>query len=172
MYTKDAIRFTLAASEEAVLASLKGIEDAPLTFPTANGGCHPLWIMGHLAIVEGLVYETLSGRENPAAAWGEMFSPGTVASPDASEYPALEVVKERYASLRAKNLALLDSMSEADLDKPTAHQPPGLEHLFDTYGKVLLTLGLHQMSHKAQLTDAARTAGRLGAVALPVAVAA
>src|SRR5260370_9706602 len=47
MYTKDAIRYSLNLADQAVMRSLETIEDAPLTFPTYNGGCHTLWLGGH-----------------------------------------------------------------------------------------------------------------------------
>jgi len=161
VYTKDAIRFTLATAEEAVLSSLKTIQDAPTAFPTANGGCHPLWVMGHLAFVEGVAHEILSGGENPAEDWAPLFAPGTTPSADAAKYPTLDEVRARYTKFRQKTLQVLDGLSEADLDRPTTKQPKGLEALFATPGKSLLTIALHQIGHKAQLTDALRSAGRV-----------
>jgi hypothetical protein len=43
---------------------------------------------------------------------------------------------------------------------PTASQPNGLEEHFATFGKALLTVALHQMSHRAHISDAIRAAGR------------
>ncbi|MEO8051140.1 MAG: DinB family protein, partial [Acidobacteriota bacterium] len=83
---------------------------------------------------------------------------------DASHYPSFEEVSARYAELRRRNLVLLDSFSEADLDKPTPFQPTGLEEHFATYGRALLTLAVHQ----GQVIDAIRAAGRAGAVAVQV----
>jgi len=161
VYTKDAIRFTLATAEEAVLSSLKTIQDTPTVFPTANGGCHPLWVMGHLAFVEGVAHEILSGGQNPAEDWASLFGPGTTPTADAATYPTLDEVRARYTKFRQKTLQLLDGLSEADLDRPTTKQPKGLEALFATPGKSLLTIALHQIGHKAQLTDAFRSAGRV-----------
>ncbi len=160
MYTKDAIRFSLALAEEAVLRSLLAINDAPLTFPTAKGGCHPLWVVGHLAFVEGLAYNLLSGKENPVADWAGMFGQDSTATADAGQYPQLAKVVEKYKQLRKTNLELLDSMSESDLDRATPWQPQGLEEHFATYGKSLLTLAMHQAMHRSQITDAIRSAGR------------
>ena len=78
MYTKDAIRYSLNMADQAVMRSLETIEDAPLTFPTENGGCHPLWVVGHLAFVEGLAHEMLSGGGNPVAHWAPIFGQDTV----------------------------------------------------------------------------------------------
>src|SRR5207302_5913522 len=73
MYTKDAIRYSLNMADQAVMRSLQTIEDAPLTFPTENGGCHPLWVVGHLAFVEGLTHEILGGGGNPVGEWAARF---------------------------------------------------------------------------------------------------
>jgi DinB superfamily len=160
MYTIDAIHFSLKLADEATMRALGTIEDLPLTFPTENGGCHPLWVIGHLAFVEGLTYEMLGGGGNPVAHWATIFGQNTVPTTDAAEYPAFEKVRDRYVELRKRNLQLLESMTEADLDKPTAWQPTGLEEHFATFGKALLTVAMHQMAHRGQITDAARAVGR------------
>ena len=166
MYTKDAILFSLNLAEDAVLRSLANIDDAPLTFPTENGGCHPLWVLGHLAFVEGLAYEILAGKQNPAGEWATLFGQDSTATNNVAQYPPLEEVVAKYMQLRRKNLQLLDSFSEIDLDKRTSWQPKGLEEHFATYGKSLLTIALHQMAHRGQITDAVRSAGR--SVGVPV----
>ena len=159
MSTQDAIRFSLNLADQAMIRSLKTIEDAPLTFPTENGGCQPLWVIGHLAFVEGLTQEILGGS-NPVAHWAAIFGQDTVPTADAAQYPEFEKVRDQYVQLRNGTLQLLESMTEADLDKPTAWQPPGLEEHFATFGKALLTVAMHQMAHRGQVTDAIRTAGR------------
>jgi len=30
-----------------------------------NGGCHPLWVLGHLTMVEGMIPAALFGDKNP-----------------------------------------------------------------------------------------------------------
>ena len=160
MYTKDAIRYSLNMANQATMKSLETVEDAPLTFPTENGGCHPLWVIGHLAFVEGLTHEMLGGGGNPVAHWAAIFGQGTVPTADAAQYPAFATVRDKYVQLRTRNLELFESMTEADLDKPTAFQPKGLEEHFATFGKALLTIAMHQMAHRGQITDAIRAAGR------------
>ena len=146
------------------MRSLETIQDSPLTFPTANGGCHPLWVIGHLAFVEGVTHEILGGGSNPVGEWAATFGQDTVPTADATRYPAMHEVRAQYSQLRARNLELLEAMSEADLDKPTPWQPKGLEEHFATYGKTLLTVALHQMAHRAHITDATRAAGRAAPV--------
>lgn len=163
MYTKDAIRYSLNMAEQATMRALATIDDAPLTFPTENGGCHPLWVVGHLAFVEGLTHEMLGGA-NPVAHWATIFGPDTVPTADPAQYPAFAKVRAQYVELRHRNLQLLESMTEADLDRPTTSQPKGLEEHFATFGKALLTVALHQMAHRGQITDAFRAAGRAAPV--------
>jgi uncharacterized damage-inducible protein DinB len=165
MYTKDAILYSLNMADQATMRALATIDDAPLTFPTENGGCHPLWVMGHLAFVEGLTHEMLGGT-NPVAHWATIFGQDTVPTADPAQYPAFAKVRDQYVQLRNRNLQLLESMTEADLDKPTPWQPKGLEEHFANYGRALLTIALHQMAHRAQITDAIRTAGRVTPVLL------
>jgi len=169
MYVKDAIRNSLLMTDRAVMGPLAAIEDAPLTFPTGNGGCHPLWVVGHLAFVEGFTHELLGAGSNPVAGWAAIFGQDTVPVADAAVYPSLSEVRERYVELRKRTLQLLDGMSEADLDTRTAWQPAGLEEQFGTYGKALLSVALHQMMHHAHVTDAIRAACRATA---PLATAA
>src|SRR6266446_4309228 len=93
MYTKDAIRYSLNLADQAVMRSLETIEDAPLTFPTENGGCHPLWVVGHLAFVEGLTHEMLGGGSNPVGDWAAIFGQDTAPTADAPRYPAMREVR-------------------------------------------------------------------------------
>ncbi len=46
MHTKDAIQFALTVSNGAVLSAIDEMSGAATTFPTPNGGCHPLWVLG------------------------------------------------------------------------------------------------------------------------------
>ena len=158
MDTKEAIKFALTVSNGAVLSVIDEMSSAPTTFPTPNGGCHPLWVLGHLAFVEGMIPAALFGEPNAAADWAKYFGQGTEPVSDPAAYPPFAEVRERYAQLRARNLQLLDGFSESDLDKPSVAPPKGLEHLFATYGKSFLALALHQMNHRSHVTDARRAA--------------
>ena len=55
MHMKDAIKFALSISNGVVLSAIDEMSDAATTFPTPNGGCHPLWVLGHLTLVEGII---------------------------------------------------------------------------------------------------------------------
>jgi hypothetical protein len=160
MHTKENIKFALATSNGAVLSVIDKMRDAATTFPTPNGGCHPLWVLGHLTMVEGMIPGVLFGDKNPVAEWQQYFGENSEPVDNASAYPPFAEVREKYLELRERNLKLLESLSEEDLDKPTKAPPKGREHEFATYGRSFLVLALHQMMHRSHVTDALRAAGR------------
>jgi uncharacterized damage-inducible protein DinB len=165
MYTKDAIQFALGISNRVVLDVIDEMSDAATTFPTPNGGCHPLWVLGHLTLVEGMIPATLFAEKNSAADWQQYFGENSEAVADARAYPPFAQVREKYLQLREGNLKILESLTEADLDKPTKAPPKGREREFATYGQSFLVLALHQAMHRGNLTDARRAIGRTALVA-------
>jgi len=160
MQTKEAIKFALTVSDRAVLSVIDEMSGAATTFPTPNGGCHPLWVLGHLTLVEGMIPTVLFGDKNPAAEWQQYFGEDSKAVADGGAYPPFAEVRKKYLQLREQNLKLLESLSEADLDKPTKAPPKGREREFATYGQSFLVLALHQTMHRGNVTDARRAAGR------------
>jgi len=159
MQTKETIQFALNVSNGAVLSVIDKMGDAPTTFPTPNGGCHPLWVLGHLTIVEGMVPEVLFGDKNPVAEWQKYFGENSEPIDDLSAYPPFAEVRAKYAELRQRNLKILDSLSEEELDRPTKAPPKGREQEFATFGRSFLVLALHQTMHRGHVTDARRAAG-------------
>jgi uncharacterized damage-inducible protein DinB len=162
---KDAIQFALSISDRVVLGVIDEMSDVATTFPTPNGGCHPLWVLGHLTLVEGMIPAALFAEENPAAEWQRYFGENSEVVADARAYPPFAQVREKYLELRERNLKILESLTEADLDKPTMAPPKGREREFATYGQSFLVLALHQAMHRGNLTDARRAAGRTALVA-------
>ena len=112
MQTKDAIKFALTVSNGAVLSVIEEMSDAATTFPTPNGGCHSLWVLGHLTLVEGMIPAVFFGDKNPAAEWQHYFGGNSEPVADPSAYPPFAEVREKYRQLREQNLKLLESMSE------------------------------------------------------------
>jgi hypothetical protein len=145
-------------SNGAVLSVIDEMSSAIDDLPTPNGGCHPLWVLGHLARVEGSIPAILTGEPNPMEGWQRLFGQDSEPVADPAAYPPFAEVRDMYVRLRERNLALLASLSEADLDKPSVAPPRGLERHFATYGASFLTLALHQMLHRSHVTDARRAA--------------
>ena len=61
--------------------------------------------------------------------------------------------------MRESTLALLDSLSEDDLDRVSAKVPAGFGGTFGTYRHCLQYVADHWYMHRGQLADARRAAG-------------
>ena len=62
--------------------------------------------------------------------------------------------------LRGETLKTLDALSDADLDLPSKGCPPDLQQFVGTYGQCLLIIIFNTMTHRGQVADARRAAGR------------
>lgn len=159
MLSIDLIRQNLKQSEEIVLSRIEEMREHCMVPPTPNGGCHTLWVLGHLAYIEGLViHRFMLGETNPLADWEEVFD-GAEVSGDVNLFPAFDRALEECRNRRASTTTLLDSMSEDDLDRLSASAPKGAEGLFGTYRRCFQFVADHWYMHRGQLADARRAAG-------------
>ena len=156
----DAIRNALAIGDRATMGLIEDMRDAAMTQPTARGGNHPLWVLGHLTLTEGNIPHVLFGESNPVERWGPLFGPGTEPTTNASDYPPFDEILRAYRDLRARNLQILEQLGEAGLDRPTKAPIAGLEQVMRTAGDTFLLIAMHQMNHRGQVADARRAAGR------------
>jgi uncharacterized damage-inducible protein DinB len=161
MKKKELIQFALTVSNGAVIRVIEKASDNATTFPTPKGGCHPLWVLGHLTLVEGMIPAALYGEENPVAHWQPLFGEGSEPVENAGAYPSFAEIRARYSELRARNLEILESLSEEDLDRPVKAPPKGREEEFATFSRSFLVIALHQCMHRSHVTDALRAAGRM-----------
>src|SRR5687768_15393349 len=159
MESIDLLRDTLTKSRDRVLARVEEMRAHCLVFPTPNGGCHTLWVLGHLAYIEALVVRSfMLGDENPLAHWEEIFD-GRDVSGDSSLYPPFDQVLAKCRDVRASTLALLDSLVEDDLDRVSMKAPKGFDGMFGTYRLCLQYASDHWYMHRGHLADARRAAG-------------
>ena len=113
-------------TDESTARLVEDMRDEPLTRTTSRGGNHPLWIIGHLAVVEGSIPQILFGEPNPVEHWGPLFGQGSTPTDDAGAYPSFDEVLATYRDLRAKNLARLEEIGEAGLDRAPRAVPAGI----------------------------------------------
>lgn len=160
MRSIDLIRDNLTRSRDRVLRRVEEMRPDALVPATSNGGAHTLWILGHLACIEGLVVRRLMlGEANPLAGW-EMPFDGDAVPDDPGLYPPFDEALAACHRMRQETLALLDTMTEDDLDRPGAVVPPGFEEVFGTRRLCLQYAADHWYMHRGQLADARRAAGR------------
>ena len=161
MQSKDLLKMNLEACMGMLLPMIEDMRDAPMTFPTPKGGNHPLWVLGHLAYSEGsLLQEMMLGEANPLADWKQIFSNGTEPVGDADKYPSFDEVLSKCQEVHQANMALLDSMSEEDLDTTNQACPPEYKGFFGTYRQCFQQVANHWLMHQGQVADARRAAGR------------
>lgn len=153
------IRENLERSRDIVLSRIDDMADHCMVPPTPSGGCHSLWVLGHLAYIEGLVvHRFMRGEAHPLDHWASIFD-GAEVDDDPSVYPAFDDVLSQCRATRAATLRLVDGYSENDLDTVAASIPDGVEHLFGTYRRCLQYASDHWLMHRGQLADARRAAG-------------
>jgi hypothetical protein len=160
MQSIDLIRDNLKKSRDRVLARVEEMREDCVVFPTRNGGCHTLWVLGHLAYIEALVVRGfMLGKGNPLAEWEEVFD-GADTSGNVNQFPPFDEVLAKCRDARQSTLALLDSLSEDDLDQESASVPEGFEDTFGTYRLCLQFVADHWYMHRGQLADSRRSARR------------
>lgn len=159
MQSIDLLRDNLTKSRDRVLARVEDMRGHCVVFPTPKGGAHTLWVLGHLAYIEGLViHGFMLGERNPLAEWEETFD-GTEVSGNISRYPPFDEVLARCGETREWTITFLDSLSEEDLDRPSTNVPEGYEDTFGTVRLCLQYVADHWYMHRGQLADARRAAG-------------
>ena len=159
MQSIELIRNNLIKSENIVLSRIEDMREHCLVFPTPKGGCHTLWVLGHLAYIEALVIqEFMLGEQNSLIEWKELFD-GDEILEDASQYPHFDQVLMKCREMRKATLQLIDSLTENDLDKIGDKVPKEAEDLFGTYRLCLQFVADHWYMHRGQLADSRRAAG-------------
>lgn len=154
MSTLRFIRESMESSRRYTMHLLLDLHDAPLTQPTVNGGNHALWIVGHLAQVEGLAIQGfMLGKPNPMAPYDDLFRMGSIPLTDASAYPDFDDVVRMYDDVRTRTYAMMDSLTDADLAKTAPCCPEQYAGWFGTYEKCLRSQMLHPLMHSGQATD-------------------
>lgn len=155
----DFIKLSLEMSKDWIMGLAADAKSVATTRPTPKGGNHPLWCLGHLVYAEGnLVHKYIKGEPNPMAEWEELFGQGTTPLDDASKYPSYDELLGKFEAVRADTMALLDTLTDADLDKPS-HAEGEVAQWFGTVGQCLAAIPIHYGFHGGQIADARRAAG-------------
>ena len=159
MQSIDLLRDNLVKSTARVLERVEDMREHCLVPPTPNGGGHTLWVLGHLAYIEGLVVRGfMLGEPNPLADWEDPFD-GTEVSADPGKYPPFDQVLAKCREMRAETMGVLDTRTEEDLDTSSAKAPKKFADTFGTYRLCLQYVADHWYMHRGQWADARRAAG-------------
>jgi uncharacterized damage-inducible protein DinB len=152
----ELLRHNLAFCRMILTDYLEDLRDEHLFVRPVPGANHIAWQLGHLIKGEHGFLQSL-GFEVPDLPHGfaEAYTKETAAIDDPARFHS----KANYLQLMARNRAAteraLDSLSEADLDKP---DPKGRSYA-PTFGAVLHLIGSHELMHAGQFIAVRRMAG-------------
>lgn len=159
MNAHGAIKNVLAGADRLTTRYLDDFSDADLLVRPVPGANHVAWQLGHLIAAEhGLVESVCPGAMPPLPeGFAEKHSNETAGSDDASAFLKKAQYVDLYRQQRAATLKALDSLSEADLDRPGPEKYRGF---VDTVGAVFTMQGGHWGMHAGQWAIVRRKLGR------------
>ena len=158
MTANEALILALEMGRHWLLGLVKDLKDDELIAPpTATGGNHPLWVIGHLAVSEaGIVNGYVLGKENPLKSWEPTYGMGSTPTANPADYASIETLLARLDEVRQSTTKVLGDLSADDLEATT-----GADHeFFNTKGKCFAMLVSHQAFHTGQIADVRRTLGK------------
>lgn len=124
--------------------------------PKAN---HPLWFAGHMAVVDDFFIRLVAPDKGlPEPNFAELFGPGSQPSPKMDDYPPPADVLRYMRDRRQTLLAILDGLSEDDLNRPLPKAKGTPEFLRD-WGSVFQMAAWHEGIHSGQVSVAHRALG-------------
>jgi hypothetical protein len=159
MDAKQSIRSSLAHADMIVDAYLADLAPKEMLARAVPGSNHIAWQLGHLISSERYIIDkALPGSLPPLpAGFDDRHSDAKAASDDPSSFLSKDEYRRIARDVRASVLALLDSLSPADLDRPvTGGLPPTVK----TVGDAFLFLGPHWLMHAGQWAVLRRSLGR------------
>lgn len=159
MNTKDAIRRSIQSTDMIVNGYLGDLTDAELLVRPVPGANHIAWQLGHLIAAEhGLVSSVAPGSMPKLPdGWQEKYSKETAASDDPKAFHTKNEYLKLMREQRAGTLAVLEKISDADLDKPGPEQ---FRQFVPTVADIFLLQGNHVLMHAGQWAVVRRKLGR------------
>lgn len=132
-------------------------QDKWLIRPT-NVPSHALWQVGHLAFTCNAGLKALGFDSIVDDSWAELFGPGSNSTDDAADYPAIEVVIEKYNEAVTKLTEIYSNADDDVLGKATK-----IERLIERFPRqgdfIVFLLTSHLAIHAGQLSTLRKLLG-------------
>jgi uncharacterized damage-inducible protein DinB len=159
MSPKDALRLTIGMSDFIINAYIEDLNDSDLLIRPVPGMNHIAWQLGHLIAAERNFTEMVKPGSCPAlpAGFAEAHSKENTTLDDPSKFQSLAKYQELWKAQRAATLAVLDSISESDLDKTDTEKYP---EWAPTVAALLAMSGTHALMHCGQFVAVRRKLGK------------
>jgi len=157
MTAKDAIRQSIEMSDMILGKYLEDLDDAALMSRPVAGMNHIAWQLGHLISNERKTVEGIKPGSCPPLPEG--FDAKHAKEAHAADDPAAFHTKVEYLATwkaqREASKAVLESLSDADLDAPA---PEWLKGFCPTVGYAMnMLVGIHPMMHAGQFVAVRRS---------------
>ena len=153
------IKHELALPAHTVEAYLADLTDADLMRRPVPNANHIAWQLGHLISSEHNLNNMVCPDSMPALPDG--FAARHSKEAATSDDPGAFCTKDEYLKLmaeqRAATLALLDRLSDAELEKPA---PENMQNLAATVGAIIAMQASHWMMHAGQWVIVRRQLGK------------
>jgi hypothetical protein len=155
MHAKDAIRQSIGMSDMIMSKYLDDLDEAAFLVRPVAGMNHIAWQIGHLIATERGFVEGIKPGSCPALPEGfeARHTKETTTSDDASKFFSKADYMAAWKAQREATKAVLDSLSEADLDAPASEN---IRKFCPTVGMVLNLTGLHPLMHVGQFVAVRR----------------
>lgn len=155
MHAKDALLQTLDMNERILGEYVGDLGDADLLLRPVEGQNHIAWQIGHLISTERVMVEAIKPGSCPPLPDGfdEVHGRDATQSDDPSRFASKERYLELFRAQRAATKAVLDSLTDADLDAPA---PERTRKRFPTVGLTFGLMGSHVLMHVGQFVSVRR----------------
>lgn len=153
------IKNELAFPAYVVSGYIGDLSDADLLRRPCEGANHIAWQLGHLIAAENQLNNALRPDSMPALPEGfaEKHSKETATSDNADDFCTKAEYEALMKEQRDGTLALLDQLSDEDLEQPS---PDSLKMLGPTIGSVIAMQSSHWMMHAGQWVIVRRQLGK------------
>jgi hypothetical protein len=159
MNAKDAIRASMSIADFMMESYLTDITPDELLVRPAPDANHLAWQLGHLISAERRLVEAAAPGSMPPLPDGfaERHTKDTAASDNRADFLSKDEYLKLAKTIRAGTLKILDSLSDADLDRPVSGRvPPFVKRAGDCF----VTVGTHWILHSGQWVILRRKLGR------------
>ncbi|MBX6312168.1 MAG: DinB family protein [Isosphaeraceae bacterium] len=159
MQAKDVIRNSLETSDFVLQSYIGDLDDADLLIRPVPGMNHIAWQLGHLIATERRFVEAIQPGSCPPLPEGFDDGHGRMATgvDDPSKFYPRARYQELWKAQRAATHAVLERLSEADLDRTDPERFPSFA---PTVGAILNLCGTHALMHAGQFVGVRRKLGK------------
>lgn len=158
MNALDILKNSLQMSETVVGSYLDDLDDADLLVRAVPGMNHIAWQLGHIIAGENHFLNTVKPGSSPELPADFVARHGKEAavSDDPSKFYTKAEYQELFAKQRAATRAVIDTLTEKELDRTGPEFPP----YAPTAGAMLNLCGTHPLMHAGQWVAVRRKLGK------------